>query len=279
MRSPLVPQVWVGRDRELTALHRSVDALAAGQGSVVWVEGEPGIGKSSLVAAGLATAGDSGCEVLWGAADQFTQRFPLGVMLACLDVQPRSPDARRAEISALLGGGRQPVVLAGRDDDVVPVVTERLLALVDELCIAAPTALVVDDMQWADEASITLWHRLALAVDQLPLLLVGACRAVPRRREIEDLRAWVAGGHGDVIVLDPLAEADVDRLVAGLTGVPPDQVLRRLAGQAAGNPLYVGEIVDALEREQAWPGDAGPSWPRYGPVPASLTEAITGRLG
>ena len=63
---------------------------------MVWVEGEPGIGKSSLVAEALAEASDPGWDVGWGMADQLTKRLPLRVMLDCLQVRPGSPDPRRA---------------------------------------------------------------------------------------------------------------------------------------------------------------------------------------
>jgi hypothetical protein len=51
---------WVGRRQELTALHAGAEALRRGEGTVIWVEGEPGIGKSSLVAQALAEAGEPG---------------------------------------------------------------------------------------------------------------------------------------------------------------------------------------------------------------------------
>ena len=59
----------------------------------------------------------------------------------------------------------------------------------DELCAAAPTVLVVDDLQWADDASLIVWHRLAASIDQRRLLLVGICRLTQRRTEVQELRA------------------------------------------------------------------------------------------
>ena len=60
------PPQWVGRRRELAVFRAATDALGRGEGAVVWVEGEPGIGKSSLVAEGLAAASDSGWDIGWG---------------------------------------------------------------------------------------------------------------------------------------------------------------------------------------------------------------------
>jgi predicted ATPase len=57
---------WVGRGQELAILHAGVEALGRGEGAVVWVEGEPGIGKSSLVAEALTTRSDPEWDIGWG---------------------------------------------------------------------------------------------------------------------------------------------------------------------------------------------------------------------
>src|SRR6185369_14915497 len=64
----LAAGVFVGRDDEVARLGGLVDELAAGRGRAVWVEGEPGIGKSALLAAGLDRAARLGCEVFWATA-------------------------------------------------------------------------------------------------------------------------------------------------------------------------------------------------------------------
>ena len=94
----------IGRDREVALLTGLVAEVAAGRGRSVWIDGEPGIGKSTLLAAGLAAARPLGCEVFWESADQARQRFPLWVLLDCLRVGSRSTDAARAEIAGLLRG-------------------------------------------------------------------------------------------------------------------------------------------------------------------------------
>jgi hypothetical protein len=74
---------------------------------VVWVEGEPGIGKSSLVAEALAAGGGPEWDVGWGIASKLTERLPLRVMLDCLQVRPGSPDPRRAHAADLFRSLRQ----------------------------------------------------------------------------------------------------------------------------------------------------------------------------
>jgi len=244
---------------------------------VVWVEGEPGIGKSSLVAEALAAGSGPGWDVGWGTAGKLTERLPLGVMLDCLQVRRGSPDPRRARAADRLRSLRQGL-LADGDASVTSI--EVLVALVDELCAVAPTVLVLDDLQWADDTSLIVWHQLAASIDQLPLLLMGTCRPTPRRVEVQELRASVVRRGGAVVTLGPLTETDVAALVTAMLGSPPGNALRQLTEQAAGNPLYVRELVDAMVREQAL--DIGPAAAEVSAarerLPASLATVLNDRL-
>jgi DNA-binding CsgD family transcriptional regulator len=275
----LTPSVFVGREDEVRCLRGLVAEVAAGRGRSVWVEGEPGIGKSALLATGLAQAQASGCQLFWESADQARRRFPLWVLLDCLQVGPRAADdPLRAEIARLLRGEGSGDVIA--PVDVTTAVAERLLVLVDRLCVRSPVVLVVDDLQWADEASLGVWERLHKMVGQLPLLLVAACRQVPVRPEAEALRANVTGDDAVVIELGPLRREQVADLVGELAGAQAGPRLERQAGQAGGNPLYVRELVDALVREQRVRVQAGTA-ELVGPAgpPGSLAAAIAGRVG
>src|SRR5580693_7346622 len=244
---PIRPARWVGREHELAVLHAAAEALGRGEGTVVWIEGEPGIGKSALVAEALSVAGQPEWDVGWAGADQLTGQLPLRVMQDCLQVRSSSPDPRRAHAASLLRG-RRLGPLADADASVNGM--EVLLSLADELCAAAPTVLVLDDLQWADEASLTVWHQLAASISQSRLLLIGTCRPAPGRPELQQVRADVAR-RGQVVALAPLPGTDVTALVTAMVGASPGDGLRRLTAQAAGNPLYVRELVDALLREQA----------------------------
>ena len=117
------------------------------------------------------------------------------------------------------------------------------MALADELCAAAPTVMVIDDLQWADDASLLVWHQLAASIDQLRLLLIATCRSDPRRPEVQQVRASLARRGGAVVTLGPLPETDVADLVTAMLGAPPEDTLRQLTAQAAGNPLYLRELV------------------------------------
>jgi DNA-binding CsgD family transcriptional regulator/tetratricopeptide (TPR) repeat protein len=276
--------VLVGRDNELALLDGLLREAARGRGAAVLIEGEPGIGKSALVHAAMTAAPDAGCQVFWGAGDELGTALPLLPFLDALRVREPSVNARRNTIVGLLRGE----IAADRGADVPATLAEQLLALVTEESAVRPVVLVIDDLQWADPASVTLWGRLARTARQAPLLLIGTARPVPHRDDLLALHR-LAGDDGR-IQLTGLAEPEVADLVAVLAGGRPDGSLLRLAEGAAGNPLYLTELVAALVRGSnltltpagtaALAGGTDLAGAEPGsPVPGSLSAVIADRLG
>jgi DNA-binding CsgD family transcriptional regulator len=272
---PVTPAgALVGRDTEMATLTGLIREVARGRGGSVLIEGEPGIGKSALVQAAVVAAPEAGCEVFWGAGDELGQELPLLPFLDGLRVREPSVNPRRNTIVQLLRGE----VAADRGTDVPAVLAEQLLALVAEQCAVRPTILVVDDLHWADQASITLWGRLARSARQVPLLLVGMMRPVSQRDDLLALRR--AAGDDARLQLTGLTAAAVADLVADLAGGKPDGSLLQLADGAAGNPLYLTELVAALTRSSGLTvTELGAAKLAGGSVPSSLSAAIADRLG
>ena len=271
--TPTQASPLTGRDRELAMLGAIMGEVAGGRGRSVFIEGEPGIGKSALVRTALAQAAGPGFQVFWGSGDELGQALPLLPLLDGLRVREPSVSPRRETIVRLLRGE----LTASRGMDVSAALAEQLLALIAELCAMMPTILVIDDLQWADRASVALWARLARTVRHVPLLLIATMRPVPQREDLLALRR--AASDTVRIGLGGLTEAAVAELLAALVGGKPDSGLLRLADGAAGNPLYLTELAAALARNSSLTiSDAGAAELTDGPAPRSLSAAIADRL-
>jgi DNA-binding CsgD family transcriptional regulator len=245
---PHVQNGVIGRERELAAFDSFLTGLAKGRGQCVLVEGEPGIGKSALLEAGLAAARYAEIAVSHGVCDELGQRFPLSVLLDALGVKEAGPGDGAAPATPSAARGWSVSLVAG---DPVMAAVERLLVLVDRRCGAGPLVLAVDDLQWADDASLLVWQQLCRATTQLPLLLVGTYRPVPRRPELVRLRRDVQARHGMLLSLGRLSPDGVAELVLRLTGGAPGPGLSLQLELASGNPFYAREILDTLTRTKA----------------------------
>jgi DNA-binding CsgD family transcriptional regulator len=265
----------VGRDHEISLLRGLVREVAKGRGNCVLIEGEPGIGKSTLARVATTLATDAGCQAFWGAGDELGQALPLVAFLDALRIrESSSANPRRNTIVQLLRGE----ITAYPGTDVPALLTEQLLALIAEQCAVQPTVLVIDDLQWSDSNSVALWGRLARSAEQMSLLLLGTMRPIPHREDLQALRRLVNGPAR--IELTGLADTAVRDLVATLAGGEPDDNLLSLADGAAGNPLYLTELVAALTRSSSLTvTDAGTAELADRTAPRSLSAAIADRLG
>lgn len=259
----------VGRDAELRLFAAWADNAASGTGCAVLVEGEPGIGKSSLTRAAVTSAQQRGFSTYWAECDELGQTLPLQPLLNAMVNEAEHP--RTADIQRLLRGEITGVA------DPVMAAAEQMLALMTELCSAAPTVLVVDDLQWADSSTISVWEWLARSADRMALLMIGTSRTAPQRDRLALLRRVV--GPDRLLRLEGLREEAVNDLVAMMSKGVPDADLLRLASTASGNPLYLTELMDALVRSnRLTTTESGTIDVIDGPLPDSLSAAIADRL-
>jgi DNA-binding SARP family transcriptional activator/tetratricopeptide (TPR) repeat protein len=236
----------VGRTAELDVLAGLVAGLAEGRGGAVWIDGDAGIGKSELLTAAFA---EVGCQIAWGVADELGQRVPRQVLLEALGLETMALGTRpRAPGLDTVTPDTRPRALA---EQVAADPDAALLGYVRDTCRRGPLVLVVDDMHWADDASMLLWGRLAAAAGRLPLLLVAASRPEPGRRDVGRLRDAVADRGGVLLELAPLTAPEVETLIGGIVGAAPGASLRALAARTEGNPLYTREMAAELVRQRS----------------------------
>jgi predicted ATPase len=182
----------VGRAAELHRATELVAGLSSGHGHVLLIKGEPGIGKTALLAEIAGRAGANGALLARGAAEELEQPVPFAAISACIAHAPADPELRR--IAGVLHGVSPTSADASTPADVEFVVTEAILGLVDRWCSAQPVVVAIDDLHWADHASLLALHRLGMSASQLPLLIVAACRNGAGGDDMSDCSA--AGRHG-----------------------------------------------------------------------------------
>ncbi len=245
---------FTGRAEQLELLDRELASVAAAPGCrLVTVVGEPGVGKSRLVAEFVSRVGTR-ARVVRGTCLSYGEGITYWAVTQIVRELVRIKDehdrdeARRLIESFLDGAvegrlvGTRIAQLLGLGDGTTT--TEETAAAIRDLLVAGaadrPLVVVVDDIQWAEATLLDLIAGLSEAIGSAPIMLL--CLARPELSE--ERPDW------DVTVaLEPLARDDVDGLLAGLLGVADPSVRTRLAAASGGNPLFVEELVAMLVDE------------------------------
>jgi DNA-binding NarL/FixJ family response regulator len=267
-----------GRARELAALREALAAARAGDSAAVALAGEAGIGKSALLAGLRDDAAAGGMLVLAGRAAEHERDVPFGLVVDVLDdavaaLHPRrleslGPD-RVAELALVLPSvARHATDAPGAAPGARPAdrfhAHRALRALVELLGGPQPVVLVLDDLHWADAASLELAGHLLRRPPRVPHVLALAFRPVEGVAPLLD--ALRTAGHASELPLEPLGREDS---LAVLQAVRDERLRDRLEREAAGNPLFLRELARA-----AAAGATGASIPRT-VVAAVQREAAT----
>jgi DNA-binding NarL/FixJ family response regulator/tetratricopeptide (TPR) repeat protein len=238
----------VGRADELARVDAALDDLEAGAGAFVLVTGEPGIGKTAVLAALAGRAAGRDLRVLRGSAAEFERELPFAPLVDALDDHLADLDEQRLrrmgveridELAAIFpsleraGGTAE---LSGGDRHRVHRAVRELL---DGLAAARPLVLVLDDLHWSDPATVEVLAALARRPPAGRVLLVGAHRPTGVLDPL--LGALAASPERWVrLALAPLPEAEAGALLdARVAPATRDAILR----QAGGNPFYVQQLA------------------------------------
>jgi class 3 adenylate cyclase/tetratricopeptide (TPR) repeat protein len=252
----------VGRDEEMAALTGAADAARRGEGRVVELIGEPGIGKSRLVEELEAR---SQIASFWAVCDEYESSTPYfsfrgllhGLFDLARDASPSDVEStlrRRVAETApelepwipLLGtavGLDLPATpeTSKLDERFVPDRTAETLMQLLTALRTGPTLFVFDDVHWMDEASVRVLTLISDQMTERPWLVLVT------RRDVTTGFAAAAGPH--VVAVRPLplsgeAAAELAKVATEEVPLPP-HVLKALTERSGGNPFFLGELVAA----------------------------------
>ncbi len=254
---------FIGREIDLAMLKGIFDTvLEASSVQLVTVAGEPGIGKSRIVAELGAYVEARPGPVTWrqGRCLPYGEGITFWALGEIVKAHARilesdPPDAARAKLDAVLPDGPEHAWLHQR---LLPLLgieatssaeREELFTawrrFAEQIAEAHPTVLVFEDLHWADDAMLAFLEHLSDRAEPVPLLVVGTARP-----ELFERRPGYTAGlrNANIINLSPLSQEETARLVSALlqTTVIPSELQRPILDRAGGNPLFAEEFVRLL---------------------------------
>jgi energy-coupling factor transporter ATP-binding protein EcfA2 len=239
----------VGREAELATLHHALDGLDEARGSALVIIGEPGIGKTTLLVELAGRAEERGHLVCRGRADEFERDVPFAIFIDALDTvlvslwggEGALSDERAAELGAVFPSLATSVMQV----PALPQERYRLHRAVgralEHLAARRPVVLVLDDLHWADAASVELTSHLLRHPPQAEVLLCLAARpGQASSRLVSAFTVAARAGLAERIDLGPLSPADVQQLVgSGIDEATREELWR----ESGGNPFYLNQLL------------------------------------
>ena len=276
------PSSLVGRAREVAELERALDRLAAGGRCVLQLVGEPGIGKSRLAAELAGQAEQRGFLVLDGRAAEFERDLPFGLVVDALNdyLGALGPSFMRALGDATVAELAWIFPSLSRFADAAAAAragAERhrahyaIRAALERVAAEQPVVVLLDDVHWADPASVELLGHLVRRFNGALLAAFAFRRAPPQL-----VTALDAAEHSDLAIrleLAPLTPEEADSLLDPRLDAGRRAALYRESG---GNPFYLEELDRAASR----PGSRRRAWTVVserepsGPAPPGVVTAI-----
>jgi len=290
--------VLVGREDELSLLEDALIDVGTGEGRVVVLAGEAGLGKTRLASELGRHASRLGCTVLWGSCAEADLAVPYLPFLEAI-----GNSLARADLAALrsrLGSnvrdlarmfpqfGTEPTTPVAGEDQVQAKLRlfEAILALLGAIAAGRRLLLVVEDLHWADASTHELLDYIARRIATLPILLLVTCRIeeVDRRHPVHPtLQHWRRARLVPTIRLGSLRPDHVAAIVGAIFGQPQVGAEFRdyMHHRSEGNPFVLEEMLkEALDNGDIFRSDAG--WERRAiadlRIPRSVRDAILARL-
>jgi hypothetical protein len=267
-------RTFVGREAERAEIRAALERAASGQGGLILLVGEPGIGKTRLADEACDDARARDFQVVWGRCWEGEAPPAYLPWTQVLRALPTPAAARIPALAPLLPGLGQAPTAAGEAAGF-----ELLEAVMAELASAAarrPILLVFDDLHAGDQGSLRLLEFVVRSLRGMPLLVLGSYRDVEARLSPDGARLLGRiAREGRALPLARLVPDETAALAEARVGHPlPRALVDDLQRTTEGNPLFVGETVELLAArgELERPPAAGTV------IPSGVEDVIRGRL-
>ncbi|HEV7847416.1 MAG TPA: AAA family ATPase, partial [Thermoleophilaceae bacterium] len=244
------------RESELRALDEALAAAVAGRGSVVAVEGPPGIGKSSLVAECVELARQRGMYTLTVRATELERSYPYGIVRQTADSV--TLDKTEEQRAALFTGAAKlalPILDPGGtadEPDNPELMYQRLHGLywlTANLAREQPLLITIDDAQWADEASMAAERFLSLRIADLPMVLLLGVRTAEVGQLGVPLAEILADPSTTSIRPGPLSPDGAEERIRALLGSVDPAFAAACHLATGGNPFLLEQLVSEVRVE------------------------------
>jgi DNA-binding CsgD family transcriptional regulator/ribosomal protein S28E/S33 len=257
-----------GRDDELRVVRERGGALAKRRGGVVVVEGPPGIGKTRLLQEFTARA-DKSVRSLFGQAFEYQQTVPFApLFMATLRADPA---IGQASTLRRVGAG-------SGSADLRYLVVHDLQAAIGAAALKAPIQIVLDDIHWADHATLLAVRSLTAGLAGAPVLWVLATRAGAGGPAVATTVSLLERDGARVLRLNAVGPPAVADIVADVLRAEADASLLSLADKAHGNPFLVMELIQGLQEENRITITRGRASVDGQELPRRLTATMQERL-
>jgi len=250
------------RESELDVLGQALTSAVEGRGSVVAVEGPPGIGKSSLVASCLELARERDMYTLSVRATELERSYPFGIVRQTADsVALDKSDEERSALFSGAGKLALPILDPGTVEKLESpeLMYQRLHGLywvTANLARDRPLVITIDDAQWADEASMAAERFLSLRIADLPMVLLLAVRT----SEVGPLAVPLAEILADPATVSirpgPLSEEGAGQRIEALLGSSDQAFAAACHHATGGNPFLLEQLVSEVRAEGIEPTEA-----------------------